>query len=88
MTQWRYSHPEGVHSGLTGIDWMRWPLERYVKCLESESALNISMDEAYQHVPTTAQVEQRGMSTDDEKWALRWHGLQLLRDVDNGDNPG
>lgn len=84
--QWKYSHPEGVHPELTGHDWVRWPLKRYEECLSSGDRLDYSIREAYRdlrakHGPgydTTL-----GAGDGEEKYALRWHGLQLLREVDN-----
>lgn len=73
-----YTHPEGVLSGLTRHDWQYWPLSRYNTCLENETVLNKCMDQAYKmasHFPPT--------TAEGEKWALRYRGLQLLRDVDN-----
>lgn len=74
----RYHHPEGVHRGFNFLDWRDWPLKRYVKCLRDEDELNESLKVA--HLMASA---DSGSDTFTEKWTLRYHGLQILRDVDN-----
>lgn len=78
MGSYYYTHPEGVLRGLTRHDWQYWPLSRYDTCLKNETVLNKCIETAHRkakaHSPDTAQGE---------KWALRYRGLELLRDVDN-----
>jgi hypothetical protein len=89
MSNWKYSHPEGVLLGLTGHDWAMWPLKRYADCLESSDRLDYCLGEAWRDINAKRGPQgQRGMALGacegEEKYALRLHGLQLLREVQDG----
>lgn len=84
MTHWKYSHPEGVHCELTGHDWVVWPLSRYAECLESSDRMDYCIAEAYRDLRAKHGPDMKtkmGSAPGEEKYALRWNGLNLLREV-------
>lgn len=68
-------HPEGTMA-LTHRDNMQWPLSRYLACLTNLDSLNQAMCTAY------SQLQRK---PDDTKAQLRYGGLELIRDTDNGE---
>lgn len=68
-------HPEGTIP-MTDRDVRQWPLSRYLHCLLSHDAMNQALTTAYSSI-------KRDPS--DSKYQLRYNGLKLLSEVDNGE---
>jgi hypothetical protein len=79
MTQ--NGHPEGVYGSLNFLDYSHWPLDKYAACLHNESLLNYCIAQAHREASLREKSEDEAGC---EKWTLRYRGLELLRDVDNG----
>lgn len=69
-------HPEGTMP-LTHRDNMQWPLSRYLACLTNLDSLNQAISTAY------SQLQRK---PDDTKAQIRFGGLELIRDTDNGED--
>lgn len=72
----RYDHPEGVMP-LNSADHIVYSMEAYEKCLRDHDRLNVMLKQAYKAV----QSDPENM-----KFQTRYHGLCILRDVDNGED--
>jgi hypothetical protein len=69
-------HPEGVYADLNGSDDRIWSLKMYAECLRNWDALDRCLT-----------VAQRNLADEQSaKNALRYEGLLILRDVDNGED--
>lgn len=69
-------HPEGTIP-LTDRDQRQWPLSRYLSCVTNMDSLNQAMSTAYSSLTR---------DPENNKYKLRYAGLELLRDVDNGED--
>jgi len=70
----RYDHPEGVMP-LNSADHICYSMDIYARALEDETELNRLISHTYSCI----QRDPTNM-----KYQTRYHGLQVLRDVDNG----
>ena len=82
MTNHMRFHPEGVYHAYNFLD-DEWSMERYVRCLEDVTVLNKCIALAERN----ARCGEPGTSFK-EKWSLRYQGLEILREVDNGKDTG
>jgi hypothetical protein len=71
-----HDHPEGVLPELNEVDDALWSLRQYKYCLTDLDKLNLAM----------ALAEKHAKRSQDLKWVLRYWGLELLRDCDNGED--
>jgi hypothetical protein len=72
-------HPEGVHIGINSLD-QEWTLDRYAETLYDSRLLDADL--ALAHL----EAQKRGAATPiGEKWTLRYHGLQILKEVPRGE---
>jgi hypothetical protein len=79
MSKWKYTHPEGVHRGMNYTDWHRWTLDLYSKCVQDPAFLEQCLNEA-----RVAVGRYGSDSLLAEKWQLRYHGLEMLRESPKG----
>jgi hypothetical protein len=91
MSYWgRHNHPEGVMDSLDAHDFITWSLKTYVACLCDLDFLNRCIDQTWRDVQAVRGDREVdvpfGIGEGEEKYALRLHGLKILRDVDNDIN--